>query len=1056
MTSATNQILVSILVPTWQGQQFLAAALDSVFAQTHRALEIVVSDDGSTDDTLAIVRRYQAIGTLPVKLVSNPDKGMVNNWNNCIRHASGEYVKFLFQDDLLEPKCVEQLLALAQSDPALGLIYCRRQVLMSAGAEDNQNCRMIFEGCQDLHLGWGTIATNMEGLAYLANPAFFDEPTNKIGEPTAVLIRAEVFNKVGLFDARFIHLIDFEMWARIMTQYRLGFVDTPLATFRIHPNQQSVKNIESGEINQDLILFCRKALTDPGFARLPEAFRVRTFAIVEKFLRQYRHESSDFRQQRDLGAQQIHSLEQIQTTLERVQYELRSELVNTYRDLNDTKGNLASLQHDYQAEQQLIAALRHDLDLIYNSRSWKLTKPLRYVSKIRYFLQVEGVSGVLRRACFKLFRRAPQLPTVTASDLKKRALPLVFPVHAQPLVSIVIPVFNKSDYSYHCLASVLANSGSLPYEVIVVDDCSSDDTAALMQQITGIVSIRNEQNSGFIHSCNTGAKAAHGEFLLMLNNDTEPQVGWLDALVNTFSDKPDAGMVGAKLLFGDGKLQEAGGIVWRDGSAWNFGRGDDPNKPEYSYLRAVDYCSGACLLLRRADWFAFGQFDTHFAPAYYEDTDLAFKVRLHGKQVYYQPLARVIHFEGISNGTHTGAGIKAYQAINHQKFFERWQHVLQSHRPNALQPQLEKERGVGKRALVIDARVLMPDNDSGSLRMFNLLKILQTLGYKVTFIPDNLQYHERYTPMLQAIGIECWYSPYLQNVAQHLAQSGRQYSLIMLSRADIAEKNIDAALRHAPQAQILFDTVDLHFLRERRLAQLSGSKLDVEAAELRRLQELGIARKAHRTLVVSPVEVELFHKEAPDVKVTLVSNIHAVHGRGKPWAQRANMLFIGSFEHPPNIDAVHHFIDDILPELQRKRPGIKLLVVGAHAPKSLLARASAAVEFTGFMPDIAPLFDQVRLSIAPLRYGAGVKGKINSSMAYGVPVIASPIAAEGMGLQHGVDVLIADSPEGFAEAIVRAYDDEQLWLRLSDASLANLERHFSFAVATDQLRAILK
>jgi glycosyltransferase involved in cell wall biosynthesis len=430
-------------------------------------------------------------------------------------------------------------------------------------------------------------------------------------------------------------------------------------------------------------------------------------------------------------------------------------------------------------------------------------------------------------------------------------------------------------------------------------------------------------------------------------------------------------------------------------------------------------------------------------------------VRKHGKQVYYQPLARVIHFEGITNGTDAGSGIKQHQVTNQQKFFERWQSVLQQHRPNGLLPQLEKERSVQKRALVIDARILMPDNDSGSLRMFNLLKILQSLGYKVTFIADNLQYHEHYTPMLQGIGIECHYTPYLTSVAQHLQQDGRQYDVVMVSRADIAEKNIDSVLRFAPQAQVLFDTVDLHFLRERRQATLSGSKTDMEAAELRRLQELGIARKVHQTLVVSPVEVELFKQEAPDVKVALVSNIHAVHGRGKPWSERAHILFIGSFEHPPNTDAMHHFIDDVFPLLQQQRPGIKLIIVGAHAPKSLTSKGNALIEFRGFVADLGPLFNDIRLSIAPLRYGAGVKGKINTSMSYGVPVVASPIAAEGMGLVDNVDVLVADTPQAFADAIVRAYDDAGLWQKLSDATLANLERHFSFAVATEQLRQIL-
>jgi glycosyltransferase involved in cell wall biosynthesis len=462
-------------------------------------------------------------------------------------------------------------------------------------------------------------------------------------------------------------------------------------------------------------------------------------------------------------------------------------------------------------------------------------------------------------------------------------------------------------------------------------------------------------------------------------------------------------------------------------------------------------------MLPLADYMALGMFDTYYAPAYYEDTDLAFKVRAAGKKVYYQPLARVIHFEGISNGTDlTGGGIKEYQRTNHHKFFTRWEETLKHHRPNARLPHLEKERHVDKRVLVVDARVLMPDHDSGSLRMFNLLQIFRQLGYKVSFIPDNLQYHEKYTPMMQALGIECFYHPYIVRIHDHLEAFGAQYQVVLLSRADYAEKYIDDVVQLCPQAQILFDTVDLHFLREQRLAALTHDKGQQEAATLRKLQELGIARKAHKTLVVSPVEVELFRQEAPDVQVALLSNIHAAEGRKAPWHERNNILFIGSFEHPPNADAMHWFIDEVFPLLHKLKPALKLLIVGGGAPKSLLAKARSHIEFTGFVADIAPLFNSIRLSIAPLRYGAGVKGKINSSMAYGVPVIASTVAAEGMGLVHGRDVLIADDAEGFARLITQAYDDEKLWYALSDAGLANIERCFSFAVATQQLREILE
>jgi GT2 family glycosyltransferase len=685
-----------------------------------------------------------------------------------------------------------------------------------------------------------------------------------------------------------------------------------------------------------------------------------------------------------------------------------------------------------------------------------LTKPLLLITKIRYLMQIEGPASVLRRIRSKLFRKASSIQVFTSTvPVAGNYHELNFPHCDNPLISIVIPVYNKFEYTFHCLKSILANSTDQLYEVIVVDDCSQDETAAELARIKGIKVIRNETNGGFIFSSNTGASAARGEFLVLCNNDTEPQPQWLSALRNTFTDFPNAGMVGAKLLYPDGSLQEAGGIVWRDGSAWNYGRNDDPNKPEYSWCRQVDYCSGACLMLRRDDYFALGMFDTLYAPAYCEDSDLAFKVRAAGKKVYYQPLARVIHFEGVSCGTDVTSGVKEYQVANQRKLFARWEHVLREHRPNGVMPELEKERYVKKRVLVIDSLVLMPDRDSGSLRMFNLLKVFQSLGYKVTFAPNNLQYDEKYTSLLQGLGIQCLYYPYVKSIQAHLQQAGNLYQVVLLSRADLAERHIDDVRRLCPQAQILFDTVDLHFLREQRLAALTGNKTQIEAANMRKVQELDIARKAHQTLIVSPVEIDMFHAEAPDVKVALLSNIHKAEGRGAGFAERSDILFIGNFNHPPNIDGMHWFIDEVFPLLHQQKPELRLRIVGASAPKSLIAKGNANIVFDGFVDDIAPLFNQVKLSIAPLRYGAGVKGKINSSMSFGVPVVATSVGAEGMGLVHDTDVLIADEAAAFAAQICRLYDDEQLWYALSNAGIDNIERCFSFAVATEQLRKVL-
>jgi GT2 family glycosyltransferase/ubiquinone/menaquinone biosynthesis C-methylase UbiE len=257
-----------------------------------------------------------------------------------------------------------------------------------------------------------------------------------------------------------------------------------------------------------------------------------------------------------------------------------------------------------------------------------------------------------------------------------------------PIASIIIPVYNEVRYTESCLEQL---SKTLPRnfkgEIIVVDDASSDETPAVLQHCAEldkrIKVLRNPQNAGFIASCNRGAEAACGEILVFLNNDTLPLPGWLPPLLRVLRDKPDAGAVGGKLVYPDGKLQEAGGIIFSDGSGCNFGKFDRAaNAPLYNFLREVDYCSAALLATRRALFMEVGGFDTRFEPAYYEDTDYCFSLRERGYRVYYQPESVIVHFEGASSGTDITAGVKSYQAVNRKKFIEKWSEALR-HQPPA-------------------------------------------------------------------------------------------------------------------------------------------------------------------------------------------------------------------------------------------------------------------------------------------------------------------------------------------------------------------------------------
>jgi len=637
-----------------------------------------------------------------------------------------------------------------------------------------------------------------------------------------------------------------------------------------------------------------------------------------------------------------------------------------------------------------------------------------------------------------------------------RASMLQFPACEHPKVSILIPVFNQTEATLACLKSILKNTADVIYEVIVVDDHSSAQTARCLQQVEGLRVLTNQPNLGFLHSSNAAAAVARGEYLLFLNNDTEVTQGWLSALLRIFDQRRDAGLVGAKLVYPDGRLQEAGGIIWQNASGVNYGKGDHPDKPEYNYLREVDYCSGACMLIPKSLFDQVGGFDPIYAPAYYEDADLAFKVRKAGRKAYYQPFSVIIHHEGQTSGTSTESGVKSYQPLNQAKFKTKWTETLSQHLPsNTAHARGASQHGSKLRALVIDARVLCPDQDAGSMRMLGLLLILQELGFKVTFVPANLLRVSPYTDRMQELGIECLYFPFPPGFDTFFAERGKEFDVILLSRAHVAEEMLPLCRKYAPATPVIFDTVDLHFLRGHREAELTKDKAKRKRAAEMKALELGLGSASDVMVVVSTEEENILKEKLPGHRVALISMIHDVQSEIPPYGSRRDCLFVGGFEHTPNVDAMLWFSSEIMPQVLEQLPGVKLHIIGSKIPESIRLLASEHIITHGYVEHIEPFLQSCLLSVAPLRYGAGVKGKITQSMSWGLPVVSTSIGAEGMHLEHDRNVLVADKAAIFAKHIVQLHRDPDLWRRLSQNGLKIIEQHFSMAAAKRNTRELL-
>jgi GT2 family glycosyltransferase len=628
-----------------------------------------------------------------------------------------------------------------------------------------------------------------------------------------------------------------------------------------------------------------------------------------------------------------------------------------------------------------------------------------------------------------------------------------------PDVSIVLPVYNQLPFTLACVDALLCHRTRYTFEILVGDDASSDATgAALAHPIAGVRHVRHASNLGFVRNCNVTAAHARGRHVLFLNNDTQVLPGWLDELIGTLDADPAIGMAGSKLIFPDGRLQECGAIVWRDGSAWNYGRLADPRRPEFCYLRDVDYVSGASIALRRELWEELGGFDELFVPAYAEDADLAFRIRARGLRTVVQPLSQLLHFEGISSGTDVGTGAKAYQVENLRKLHARWQDVLATHRANADSPELEKERSVGRRVLFIDHCTPTPREDAGSLVAMEIMQGFIANGCKVTFIPeDNFAHMGADTRALQRQGIEAIYHPAYSRMPAFLAARSDPFDLVFLHRFGVGDAHMAALRRKYPQAKFVFLNADMHHLRELREAEVTGDA-GMRAQALRtRERELRVVGQADVALVHSEFEFDLLRRELPQTQAVLFPLIHDPVDAVAPLAARNGVCFVGGFRHPPNADGIAWFVEESWPLVLAQQPDAKLYVVGSHmTPQVRALGAHRGVEIVGFVEDLAAFLDRRRVSVAPLRYGAGAKGKVAESLAHGLPMVCTPVAAEGMQLTPGENVLVGDDASSLARHVATLLADDDAWLRQSRSGLDYARELTSRASAHARLKQILE
>lgn len=731
-----------------------------------------------------------------------------------------------------------------------------------------------------------------------------------------------------------------------------------------------------------------------------------------------------------------------------------------------------------------LALLRTELELIKQSDFWKVAS--RYwrlrdallplgSGRRRFLRRIFSLSKAGVRALVQLIRgkspwsvdKAPSAPhnrengsaiaresgsQASRDDLLGNDRPaefarIEFIREEHPKVSVIIPAFNQWVHTYRCLKSIQQTMAGVACEVILADDGSTDTTVQAEELLIGIDILRDGKNRGFLRNCNWAAGRARARYLYFLNNDTELQPGAIQALVSVLDRDPAAGMVGSKLIFPDGRIQEAGGIIWADATGWNFGRGQDASLPAFNYVKEVDYVSGASFMIRRDLWNEIGGFDDQYVPAYCEDSDLAFEVRKRGFKVVYQPLSVVVHFEGVSHGTNVSQRTKAHQISNTGILKEKWADVLAKHFPNGTNIFQARDRSAGRKSiLIIDHYVPHFDRDAGSRTIWSFVQAFLKMGMNVKFMGDNFYPHQPYTEILQQAGVEVLTGPWFaDHWPEWLAENGRWLDYVFLSRPHIAPKYLRAVRAHT-KARIFYYVHDLHYLRELQLAGLQNDPSLKVRAEKGKTEEQRLMNRMDAIFSCSDIEVGIIRGLCPAVDVLYVPPYSV--DVDPEWefntSERNGILFVGGFSHPPNGDGVLWFVGEIWPAVQKQLPGVVFNIAGSGPPREILALASDDVKVLGFVSDerLTELYRTSRLVVIPLRYGAGVKGKTVEAMAHGVPVVSTEWGVEGMpGVEEILDPVQHRVP--LAEAIICLYNDDFRLREISKRERTYVARHFT-------------
>ena len=633
-----------------------------------------------------------------------------------------------------------------------------------------------------------------------------------------------------------------------------------------------------------------------------------------------------------------------------------------------------------------------------------------------------------------------------------------FSVQANPEVSIIIHGINDLKMILNCLYAIEKYNQNISKEVIVINEDTANQE--YLEKIKGIILINNEDSNGLTQAINHSIEKAKGKFIYLLDSHVLVQENYLSSLIEVLNTKENVGAVGSKIISAENTIIEAGNLVFENSEIIELGKSDAIDAPQFNFVRKVDFCTGSLLFSKINQKGDLNLLNENFSLSCFAVADLCLKLkREEDLNTYYQPLSEVICF---NNSFKTTTNNDKVDFANHWNSYFTNKKNVKSEKTNY------RCHYKIPNFLFLEENMPKPDQDSGSRRFMEILKILQRNGHHIVLAVKHFDETKDsdYIPYFQNAGVEiCRDYVNAQNKiinVEHQVVNALSYVDVIWIFRPLGFNHWYNLINGKINGQkIIYDMVDLHYLRLER----ENNYIDVVTKE--REKEINFFKeKEYAGMNISDAVISISDEEKNTVsengvkkdKIFTVSNIHKpVENVPLSFSEREGLLFIGGYNHLPNIDAVKFLHAQILPLVWAKNNQIKIFILGPDFPADLKEKYhSDRFQILGYQETVDFWFENSRVFVAPLRYGAGVKGKIGQALEFKLPVITTGIGAEGMSLEDAKTALISDeNPQNFADKILELYDNENLWQTLHENSLLPLSK-FSIETQEQNIKKMLQ